>query len=122
MRQLKTVACVALACCAGACVPPTSNAPITKKYATAACIPLSAHPKVSPHARERESALTLRDGLEVIVRGAQLAGGRTIVSYPATGRDVVAADPGDYVYPSDVRLDAENVPTVRKLYGGVEQP
>src|SRR5438477_12768682 len=52
--------------------------------------------------------MSLRDGSKVIVRGAQVPGGRITVSYPPTGRTLVAADPGDYIYPSDVRIDAKN--------------
>ena len=106
--QLRIVAYVAQACCAGACVRSTSNAPIITKYGTAACIPFSASLGTSPHTREWDTVVTLRNGEEVIVKGAQIPGGRIIVSYPVTGRDVVAADAGDYIYPSDVRLDAEN--------------
>jgi len=40
-----------------------------------------------------------------------------MVSYPATGRGVMAADPGDYVYPSDVRLDAQNDLLYVKAHG-----
>jgi hypothetical protein len=46
--------------------------------------------------------------VKVVVKGADMVSGRITVSYPAMGRDVVAADPNDYIYPSDVRLDAQN--------------
>ena len=117
MPQLRSVAFVALACCAGACVSPTSNAPIITKYGTAACIPFSAHPSVNPHTREWDSELTLRDGLKLIVKGADFVSGRITVFYPATGRDVVAADPKDYIYPSDVRLDAQKDLLYVKAHG-----
>jgi hypothetical protein len=76
-----------LACCAVACssLTPTSSAPIITRYEAAACIPFSANPKVSPHSREWDNVLTLRDGTKVIVRGAQMPGGRITVSYSATG-------------------------------------
>lgn len=105
MPQLRSVAFVALACCAGACVPPTSSGPIITEYGKAACIPFSAHPRVT---REWDTALTLRDGAQVIVKGLDTVSGNITVSYPATGRVVVAADPNDYIYPSDVRLDAQH--------------
>jgi len=103
--------CVTLVCLAIACSPataPMSDAPIIRRYGAAVCIPFSANPKVTPHTREWSNTLTLRNGTEVLVRGAQIPGGRVVASYPAEHRDVVAADPGDYVYPSDVRLDAQN--------------
>jgi hypothetical protein len=72
---------------------------------------------VSPHTREWDSELTLRNGVKVIVKGFDTVSGRITVSYPATGRDVVAADPNDYMYPSDVRLDAQNDLLYVKAHG-----
>jgi hypothetical protein len=43
-----------------------------------------------------------------MVSGAQVPGGRINVRYLTTGRESVAANAGDYVYPSDVRLNAQN--------------
>ena len=51
--------------------------------------------------------LTLSDGSKVIVSGAQVPGGLIAVRYPTTGRVSVAASAGDYVYPSDVRMNAQ---------------
>jgi hypothetical protein len=116
----RSVLCVALACCTVACnliAPPTSNAPIIKKYEAAECIPFSVNPKVSPDTREWDSELRLRDGTEILVRGAQMPGGRIAVFYPAEGREVVAANAGDYVYPSDVRLDVQNDLLYVKAHG-----
>jgi hypothetical protein len=113
--KLQIVAFVALACCAGACDSSTSSAPIIKKYEAAACVPFSATPTIIPHTREWDTALTFRDGAQVIVKGFGAVSGNITVSYPATGRVVVAADPNDYIYPSDVRLDAQN----ELLYGFV---
>jgi hypothetical protein len=59
-----------------------------------------------------------------MVRGAQSPGGRINVRYLANGRESVAADPGDYVYPSDVRLDARSDLLYVKasgLAGGIRQ-
>jgi hypothetical protein len=117
MPRLRSVAFLALACCPGACVSPSSNALIITKYGAAACIPFSAHPRVSPHTREWDGELTLRNGAKVIVKGFDTVSGRITVSYPATGRDVVAADPNDYIYPSDVRLDAQNDLLYVKAHG-----
>jgi len=117
MPRLRSVGFLALACCLGACVSPTSNAPIITKYGAAACIPFAAHPRVSPHTREWDSELTLRNGVKVIVKGFDTVSGRITVSYPATGRDVVAADPNDYIYPSDVRLDTQNDLLYVKAHG-----
>lgn len=61
-----------------------------------------------PHTREWNTSLTLPDGSKVVVSGTQSPGGRISVYYTNSGRKVVAADAGDYVYPSDVRLNAQD--------------
>jgi hypothetical protein len=58
--------------------------------------------------REWKATLSMRDGSQVIVAGAQVPGGIVGLFYPATGRKFVAANAGDYVYPSDVRVNAQN--------------
>jgi hypothetical protein len=62
--------------------------------------------------------------LKVTVTGAQFPGGRINVQYLASGRESVVADAGDYVYPSDVRLNAHsNLLYVKAsgLAGGIRQ-
>jgi len=61
-----------------------------------------------PHVRQWETTLKLSNRSEVIVSGAQSVGGRINVRYPPSDRLAVAANAGDYVYPSDVRINAQN--------------
>jgi hypothetical protein len=63
---------------------------------------------MSPHTREWDTPITLRDGTRVIVKGTQSPGGRIEVRYTNSGVRKVAADAGDYVYPSDVRVSSQN--------------
>ncbi len=101
--------CAAVLFCTHACHRPISRDPIIDKYRAAACIPVSANVKTAgPHTREWDTALTLKDGSKVVVQGAQRPGGRITVRYLATDRESEAANAGDYVYPSDVRLDAQH--------------
>jgi len=81
--------------------------PIIARYRAAACIPFSSQ-VARPHSREWNTTLTLRDGSQVTISGAQMPGGRIDWFYSATGQRFVAADAGDYVYPGDVRIDARN--------------
>lgn len=95
----------AVTCWLAGCGPtPSSDAPIIQRYRAASCVPLSANPKV-PETREWNAALTLNDGSGVLITGAQMVGGRIEVQFLATKRVSVAANEGDYVYPSDVRID-----------------
>ncbi len=59
-----------------------------------------------------------------MVSGAQIPGGRISVRYLTTGRESVAANAGDYVYPSDLRLNAQDDLLYVKasgLAGGIRQ-
>jgi hypothetical protein len=42
-----------------------------------------------------------------MVVGYQMPGGRITARYVTTGRELEAANAGDYVYPSDVRFNAQ---------------
>ena len=69
---------------------------------------MSANRKVrGPHTREWETPVTLTDGSKVMVVGYQMPGGRITARYLTTGRELEAANAGDYVYPSDVRFNAQ---------------
>ncbi len=57
-----------------------------------------------PASRAWDYTMKIRGGVDVRVSGAQVPGGRITVDY-TPGVEVVAADAGDYIYPSDVRLD-----------------
>jgi len=81
---------------------------LLEQYRGPVCIPFSARPTVSPHTREWDTPLTLKDGERVIVRGTQSPGGRIEVQYANSGVRKVAADAEDYVYPSDVRVSNQN--------------
>jgi len=94
-------------CCLATVALHASVDPLVAKYRTATCIPFSSQ-AARPHSREWRTTLSLRDGSQVTISGAQMPGGRIDVFYPATGGKFVAADAGDYVYPSDVRIDAQN--------------
>jgi hypothetical protein len=58
--------------------------------------------------REWNTQIHLRDGSIVVVSGEDFPTGWFTVTYPATGQSVTAADPNDYLYPDDVRLDAQS--------------
>jgi hypothetical protein len=106
--KLGIIVYFAIACCTIGCHRPLSHGPIIDAYKAAACIPVSANRKVGgPHTREWETALTLSDGSKVMVTGAQIPGGRITVRNLTTGRTSQAANAGDYIYPSDVRFDAQ---------------
>ena len=85
-----------------------SSALMITKYRAATCIPPLSEQLVQQHTRRWKATLSLHDGSKVTVTGAQIAGGRVTVSYSATGDQYVVADAGDYIYPTDVRIDSQN--------------
>ena len=97
-----------IACCTTGCGGPVSDAPMIRHYMAAACIPVSVNRTMGPDTRQWDTTLTLRNGSTVVVSGMQMPGGRIDVQDVATGRTSIAADAGDYVYPSDVRVDHQN--------------
>ena len=80
-----------------------SAATLIARYSAAACVPPLA--SAQPRTRQWKSTLTLGDGSAVLVRGAEMAGGRVTVTDPRTGRVYIAANAGDYLYPADIRVN-----------------
>lgn len=99
MARSRTILVVATAAISGCMIP--LKTPVIQRYGAAACVLPSPHPKV----RMWDAQLTLRDGSEVVVSGASMAGGLVSIRYKATGQSLVAANAGDYIYPEDVRFD-----------------
>lgn len=108
MRSLEGVVLILLACSAiGGAEDSTTS--LLAKYKAATCLAPRARPG---HGVDWNTTLSLRDGTNVIIRGTGFAGGKVVVSYPATGQEYVAAKPYDYVYPVDIRID----PKTNMLY------
>ncbi len=115
----RSLLCAAFVSCTIGCgvlTTPTSNAPIIQKYVAAQCVPSQTR-KLGRDTRVWETGLKLRDGTEILVRGAQMPGGSIAVFYPAEAREVVAANAGDYIYPSEVRFDFKNDLLYVKAHG-----
>ncbi len=98
---------VVIACCATSCHRAVSHSQLIDQYRAAACIPVSSMPGSTPRTRVWATSLTLTDGSKVTVSGSQMPGGRIDLHYSTSDQDSVAANAGDYVYPSDVRRDVQ---------------
>jgi hypothetical protein len=81
------------------------NGPSVIGYKNAMCIPAHFGPGIKPPTRAWDFTMTTSKGLTVRIQGATMAGGEITVKYPPDGTEIVAADAGDYIYPTDVRLN-----------------
>lgn len=88
------------------CTRPMREGAIIEKYTRAECVPVRFGPNITPPTRAWDHSLTLRGGGVVHISGAQMPGGQIDVRFQPDGAEQVAADPGDYIYPADVRVDA----------------
>jgi hypothetical protein len=53
--------------------------------------------------------MTTRDGISLIITGERSLGGARVAVRSAPDREAqITADPGDYLYGSDVRADSDN--------------
>jgi hypothetical protein len=90
-----------------ACTRPASRGELIGRYSEAQCVPVKLAAG-SPATREWNYRLMTRAGSAVTVRGSQRPGGRIMATFGPDPRPAEIANPGDYIYPSDVRVDASN--------------
>ena len=88
-----------------ACARPTRSAAIIDEYRMASCVNPSQATGVTPPTRGWNAALTVAGARALTVKGAEMVGGNIRVQYGPNGPEIVAVQPGDYIYPSDVRVD-----------------
>lgn len=107
------------------CRSPATESELIDGYRQAACIaPLMEPKRVEPPTREWDHTVRLRNGSNVTILGFQAVSGAIIVRDGASGEEHIAARSGDYVYPADVRYNAENEVLFIKtsgLAGGITQ-
>jgi hypothetical protein len=97
---------VAFAICASACSR-ERNGGLIQAYGAASCVSPVIAVGVQPPSRQWDRPIDLRDGRRVVVLGLRAPGGAISLRYPGTAQPTVAANGGDYVYPSDVRWDRD---------------
>ena len=106
MRAVQhSIRCALISIGAVSCTPAVRSGPIIEHYRAALCVEPSTAAEVSPPTRGWNADVTTAGGAKVTLRGAEMVGGRIVVRYHPGGPEVVAADAGDYVYPSDVRIN-----------------
>jgi len=106
VQQRISAASIAVGFLLCSCRPPLGNA-IVADYSRASCIAVSTQPKIDPATREWSATVGLKNGRQMVVTGFDAAGGVIALRDVATGRSWTAINPGDYIYPSDIRWDSQ---------------
>jgi hypothetical protein len=85
------------------CSRPIRTGGLIDAYTAAACVEPTSADGVPP-TRNWDSALTVAGGPKARVQGGQYPGGGIAIRYEHSGW-IKAVQPGDYIYPADVRLN-----------------
>jgi hypothetical protein len=86
---------------------PKRDSLLIRAYRGATCVPPIIAPGVQPPSRQWDRPIDLRDGRRIFVLGLRAPSGAIALRYPGAAQPTVAADAGDYVYPSDVRWNRD---------------
>jgi hypothetical protein len=96
---------------------PIRSGRLIDTYRIAACVEPSIAKGVAPPTRGCDAHVITSNGSTVTVTGATMVGGNISVRYEPDGPQVFAAQPGDYVYPTDVRIHARHINLYIKARG-----
>ena len=81
---------------------------LIQRYHDAECVPVRLASEISGFPRAWDVTIKTHEGTAIHVSGARIPGGRITVKYLSDEKEMVAADAGDYIYPSDIRFDRPN--------------
>jgi hypothetical protein len=106
LQRLLVLAGSAACLCGMSCRRPIRSGVLINAYRTADCVTPSFAKGVQPPTRGWGAPIALAGGSKATVHGAEMVGGNVSIRYEPDGLEVVAAQPGDYIYPNDVRLNS----------------
>jgi hypothetical protein len=100
---------------AGGGGPGTSdpNHPVVKSYLVATVVTPTWNPNISPSEPMWDLTLEPGNGQTVTVTAACCIGGRFLAKYGDETQPRIVGQPGDYVYPTELRVNRET----RRVYG-----
>src|SRR5262245_42766443 len=87
------------------CHRPIRSSALIDAYRVAACVEPTFATGVEPPTRGWDSTIVVADGSKATVQGADMVWGTIRIRYEPDGPEVVAVQPGDYIYPGDVRVN-----------------
>ena len=98
------------------CARPIRSGDLIDCYRAARCVPIAAVSMSSP-SRSWNYKTDTQAGDEILVEGFQGPGGVVTVTFGPNAQREIAARPGDYIYPVDVRLDSAREHLYVKAHG-----
>src|SRR5688572_7856931 len=87
------------------CDRPVVSSRLIDAYRSAVCVAPTLAKGVQPPTRGWDTTIAIAGGSKATVQGAQMVGGNIAIRYEPDGPSVIAAQPGDYIYPRDVRVN-----------------
>lgn len=105
MHRLVVLAASVTLLTGASCLIPARSSSLIDAYRTAACVTPTFAKGVHPPTRGWDTTITIASGSRATVEGAEKVWGRIVVWYESDALPVTAVKPGDYIYPSDVRLN-----------------
>ena len=88
-----------------ACSRPIRSGALIDAYRTATCVEPIFVRSIEPPVRGWDANVVVSGGANARIQGRTMVWGEITIRFDADGREVVAVDPGDYIYPRDVRLN-----------------
>jgi hypothetical protein len=90
------------------CHKPVRSGALIDAYRASRCVAPTLAKGVETPTRGWDATLPIAGGSKATVRGADMVWGKITIRYEPDGSSVTAVQPGDYIYPSDVRVNANN--------------
>jgi hypothetical protein len=88
------------------CQRPARSGRLIEMYRNADCVTPSFAKGVQPPTRGWDATITIIGGSKATIQGVDMVSGTIDIRYEPDGPSLEAVDPGDYIYPSDVRVNA----------------
>jgi hypothetical protein len=105
---------LSLSLCCVSCQKPARSGILIDRYRSAECVTPTLSKGFSTPTRGWDAEITLNSGMAVKVKGFDSVSGIITIHYLPDGPELTAVKPGDYIYPTDVRVDkAKSVLYVR---------
>ena len=103
--KLLAISLTTLSLCVVSCQRALRSGTLIDHYRGAGCVQPNIAKGVTPPTRGWDATITVPGGLTIRIMAANMVSGNVGIRYLPDGPELTAVRPGDYIYPSDVRVD-----------------